>query len=145
MKAWSVAFLFFSLTTHASSSYGIWSTSCSDEEGFTINIESKPSPIIVNDNQIVVNVHAMETKDNKVEIFYDSIADLGRGGVNLDWNNISLTMPLAEINITNRTGELLWKGFYDNSKKKYYWVNDPDFVQSYAENGIIKLYKCEHS
>ncbi|WP_312229858.1 hypothetical protein [Pseudescherichia sp.] len=143
MNIWPIVFLFVSLATCASSNFGVWSTSCSDGEGFTINIESKSNPLIVNDNQIVINIHAKEIQKNKIDIFYDGTADLGRGGMNFDWNNVSSTMPLAELNIINQNGELQWKGFYDMKKSKYYWTNDPDFVQSYAENGIIKLHKCK--
>lgn len=63
--------------------------------------------------------------------------------MNFDWNNVSPTMPLAELNISNQNGELHWKGFYDMKKSKYYWTNHPDFVQFYAKNGIIKLHKCK--
>lgn len=120
----------------------MWSTSC-DDDGFSISIDKNTNPLVVNDNQIVVNVHSNEISKEKVDIFYDSVADLGRGGMNFDWKNVSSTTPLAELNIVNRNGELRWNGFYDRKKSKYYWVNDPDFVQSYANNGVIKLHKCE--
>lgn len=79
MNIWPAVFLFVSLTTCASSNFGVWSTSCSNEEGFAINIESKSNPLIVNDNQIVINIHAKETHKNKIDIFYDGTADLGGG------------------------------------------------------------------
>lgn len=142
MKVWLIVLLFISLSTCASSSFGTWSISCGDDDEFSINIENKPSSLVVNDNQIVINVHAKEIRKNKIDIFYDNVADLGKGGMNFDWNNVSSTIPLAELNVTNQDAELRWKGFYDNKKSKYYWVNDPDFVQYYAENGIIKLHKC---
>ncbi|GJA00769.1 hypothetical protein ECV0102_11170 [Enterobacter cloacae] len=142
MKAWPFTLLLISIATHADSNFGVWSTSC-DDDGFSITIDKNTNPLVVNDNQIVVNVHSNEISKEKVNIFYDSVADLGRGGMNFDWKNVSSTTPLAELNIVNRNGELRWNGFYDRKKSKYYWVNDPDFVQSYANNGVIKLHKCE--
>ncbi|ATG04002.1 Uncharacterised protein [Lelliottia amnigena] len=142
MKIWPFALLFISITIHAGSNFGVWSTTC-DDDGFSINIEEKPSPLVVNDNQIVINSHSKEVDNNKINILYDSVTDLGRGGMNFDWKSVSSTMPIAVLSVNNNNGKLLWKGFYDNKKSKYYWINDPDFVQSYAENGIIKLHKCE--
>ncbi|MBM7014918.1 hypothetical protein JTL32_11170 [Enterobacter cloacae] len=142
MKIWIFTLLLISVATHADSNLGMWSTSC-DDDSFSILIDNKPNPLVVNDNQIVVNVHANVISKGKVVIFYDSVADLGRGGMNFDWKNVSSTTPLAELTIIKQNGELRWKGFYDNKKSKYYWVNDPDFVQSYAENGVIKLHKCD--
>jgi len=142
MKIWPFTLLLISIATYADSNFGMWSTSC-DDDSFSIFIDNKPNPLVVNDNQIVINVHAKEISKGKVDIFYDSVADLGRGGMNFDWKNVSSTTPLAELNIVNQNGELRWKGFFDNKKSKYYWVNDPDFVQSYAENGVIKLHKCD--
>ncbi|MBE4967217.1 hypothetical protein, partial [Enterobacter cloacae complex sp. P24RS] len=134
--------IYISVATHADTNLGMWSTSCNDDS-FSILLDNKPNPLVVNDNQIIVNVHANVISKGKVVIFYDSVADLGRGGMNFDWKNVSSTTPLAELTINKQNGELRWKGFYDNKKSKYYWVNDPDFVQSYAENGVIKLHKCD--
>lgn len=142
MKIWPYTLLFISVATHADSNFGLWSTSC-DDDSFSILIDNKPTPFVVNDNQIVINVQANEISKYKVDIFYDSVADLGRGGMNFDWKNVSRTTPLAELTIINRNGELRWNGFFDDNKSKYYWVSDPDFVQSYAENGVIKLHKCD--
>lgn len=141
MNTWPLSIVFLSLTSYANSDFGLWGTTC-DDEGFSIKIDSKPNPLVVNDNQIVVNVHATEVSKDKFDIFYDNVADLGRGGMNFDWKNVSSDTPLAELNIVNQNGELRWKGFYDSKKSKYYWVNDPDFVQYHAENGVIKLRKC---
>ncbi|MEG6216501.1 hypothetical protein UXO42_15290 [Enterobacter quasihormaechei] len=142
MKIWIFTLLLISVATHADTNLGMWSTSC-DDDSFSILLDNKPNPLVVNDNQIIVNVHANVISKGKVVIFYDSVADLGRGGMNFDWKNVSSTTPLAELTINKQNGELRWKGFYDNKKSKYYWVNDPDFVQSYAENGVIKLHKCD--
>ncbi|HCL5253783.1 TPA: hypothetical protein N2G30_003977, partial [Salmonella enterica] len=82
MKVWPFTLLFISIATHASSNFGMWGTTC-DDDGFSININNKPNPLIVNDNQIVINIHAKEIDNNKINLFYDSTADLGRGGMNL--------------------------------------------------------------
>ncbi|MDT0175458.1 hypothetical protein Q9R34_05270 [Enterobacter sp. BRE11] len=142
MKRWTIFLLFISMATHASSGLGLWGTTC-DEKGFSIEINNKPNTLIVNDNQIVINFHLKEVDNNNFNIFYDGVADLGRGGMNLDWRNISLIKPVAELSIINQHGKLHWKGFYDDKKMKYFWTNDPDFVQSYAEDGVINLHKCE--
>ena len=142
MKVLPFTLFFISMATHANSNFGVWGTTC-DDNGFSINIENKPNPLVVNDNQIVINIHAKEIDKNKIVLFYDSVADLGRGGMDFDWKNVSPITPLAELSITNKNGELRWKGFYDNKKSKYFWINDPDFVQFYSEDSVIKLHKCE--
>ncbi|ANI84974.1 hypothetical protein [Kosakonia oryzae] len=141
MKIWPFILLFISVTTHANSNFGRWGTTC-DDDGFSININDKPNSLIVNDNQIVINIHAKEIDKNKINIYYDSVADLGRGGMNFDWKNISQIKPVAELSFIKQKGELRWKGFYDNKRSKYFWISDPDFVQSYSEGGVIKLHKC---
>lgn len=142
MKFLPLGMLLISMTTHANSNFGVWGTTCNDD-GFYIEINNKPSLLIVNDNQIVINMHSKEVDNNNYYIFFDSVADLGRGGMNLDWKHVSPTKPVAELSIINQNGNLQWKGFYDDMKMKYFWIKDPDFVQSYAENGVITLHKCE--
>ena len=142
MKTWPFLLLLISMTTHANSNFGMWSTSC-DNDGFSIKIDNKPTSLVVNDNQIVINIHAKEVDNNKIDIFYDSVADLGRGGMNFDWKNVSPIKPVAELSIIKKNGEFRWKGFFDNKKLKYFWVNDPDFMQFYADDGVIILHKCE--
>jgi len=142
MKAWPFLLLLISMTTLANSNFGMWSTTC-DNDGFSIKINNKPTSLVVNDNQIVINIHAKEVDNDKIDIFYDSVADLGRGGMNFDWKNVSPIKPVAELSIIKKNGEFRWKGFFDNKKLKYFWVNDPDFMQSYADDGVIILHKCE--
>jgi len=141
MKIWPLILLFISISTHADSNFGMWGTTC-DGDGFSININNKPNYLVVNDNQIVIKVHAKEIDSNKISLYYDSVADLGRGGMNFGWKNVSRIKPVAELSIIKKSGELRWKGFYDNKKSKYFWITEPDFVQSYSEGGVIKLHKC---
>jgi hypothetical protein len=139
----NLAFLLFliSMSSFASSNFGRWGTTCGEDD-FVIDLHKKETPLIVNDNQIVISIHAVE-ENNTVEFFYNKTLDLGRGGMNFDWNNVSSTTKIAEMKVVDQTGFFRWKGFFDMRKKKYFWISEPDFVQFYAKDGVIELHKCK--
>lgn len=110
MKAWPFLLLLISMTIHANSNFGMWSTTC-DDGGFSIKINDKSTTLVVNDNQIVINIHAKEVDNNKINIFYDNVADLGRGGMNFDWKNVSPIKPVAELSIIKKMVNSAGKDF----------------------------------
>lgn len=141
MRYFLAFLLAVSFVSNAKGDIGVWGTSCNDD-GFYFPFEQKTSSLIVNDNQIVISVHSI-VKNGVVDIYLDGPLDLGRGGMNLKWNNIDKSKKIAELDYANKTGILKWFGFFDNKKNKYFWIDDPDFVQSYSHGGIINMTKCE--
>ena len=142
MKNLALLLFFLSVSSYAGSNLGLWGTTC-DDDGFIFHFSEKSTPLIINDNQIVISIHAKENADNIINVFFDRTLDLGRGGMNFNWKSVSSTMKVAEMKVINRTGFFTWNGFFDNRKKKYFWVKNPDFVKTYAENGVITLHKCK--
>lgn len=128
-------------TSNASDDFGLWGTTC-NEDGFYFPFEQKTSPLVVNDNQIVVSIHSI-IKDGVVDVYLDGPLDLGRGGMNIKWNNIDKSKKIAQLKYKNKSGRLKWFGFFDKNTNKYFWSNDPDFVQSYSQGGIVNMTKCE--
>ena len=130
-----------SFASNANDDIGVWGTSCNDD-GFYFPFEQKTSSLVVNDNQIVISVHSI-INNGVVDVYLDGPLDLGRGGMELKWNNIDKSKKIAELEYANKIGNLKWLGFFDNKTNKYFWIDAPDFVQSYSHGGIIKMTKCE--
>lgn len=87
----SVLILFWvSCSSIAGSNPGVWGTTC-DAKGFLITLSETPVPLVVNENQIVISVRTSEVDKNNVDMFYHDTMDLGSGGMNLNWDNFSLT------------------------------------------------------
>ncbi|NNS05734.1 hypothetical protein [Erwinia sp. JH02] len=142
MKILIAGLFFLSFTSYAQSHLGTWGTTC-DDEGFSIQLSKIPSPLIVNDNQIIISIHSKEISANQVAVYFDKPLDLGTGGMNLAWDSFSTTKSVAEMTIKGSSGLFRWYGFFDKSKKKYVWVDGPDFVQDHTKNGLIKLKRCD--
>lgn len=137
--------MILALPVKAELSYGTWSTECGASDAFDLKISNSPSDLVVNDNQIVVQYVSKKASENKVDLYFIKPLDLGRGGMSINWNSVSGKNRIAELTFSGDSGVFKWSGFYDISNKKYYWINDPDFVQNYAEHGVINLKLCEHS
>ncbi|WP_336243262.1 hypothetical protein [Enterobacter cloacae] len=142
MRFLALILLVYSIFTYANTDFGLWGTACSND-GFFIKVSEESSPLVINDNQIVISIHAKENPDGVIHFFYDKTLDLGAGGMNLDWDNVSLQSDVAEMKINGDAGVFKWNGFFNDRSKKYFWVNEPDFVQGYAEHNVIKLHRCK--
>lgn len=142
MKLFGLFLLVVSTGLHAADNFGEWGTDCTDE-GFLIQLSKEPKPLIVNDNQIVISINSAEKSPDKMDVFFRKTLDLGAGGMNLNWKNVSQDVKIAEINVNGNEANFKWLGFFDSKKHQYFWSSDPDFVQSYAQDGIIKLQKCQ--
>lgn len=141
MRFFLIFLLAISFTSSAGDNFGTWATTCNDN-GFYFPFEQKTSPLVVNDNQIVVSIHSI-IKDGVVDVYFDGPLDLGRGGMNIKWDDIDKSKKIAELEYKNKSGNLKWFGFFDKKKNKYFWSGDPDFVQSYSHDGIVKMIRCE--
>ncbi|TGC12234.1 hypothetical protein CQJ28_24760 [Escherichia sp. E2562] len=85
--------LSFSFLSYSNDNLGVWGTTC-DDGGFYFALEQKTSPLVVNDNQIVVSIHSLVINDGVVGVYLDGPLDLGRGGMNIKWDNIDKTKKL---------------------------------------------------
>lgn len=141
MKIITVCLFLLPFSVNAQSHLGTWGTTC-DDDGFSIQLSKIPSPFIVNENQIIISIHSKEVSANQVAVYFDKPLDLGMGGMSLEWDNFSITKPVAEMTIQGSSGLFRWHGFFDKSKKKHVWVDGPDFAEEYAKDGVIKLKKC---
>lgn len=134
---WSLSF-----SSYASDGFGVWATTC-DDDGFYFPLEQKISPLVVNDNQIVVSIHSSLIGNGIIDVYFDGPLDLGKGGMNIKWDNMDKTKKIAEFNYNNESGYLKWFGFFNKKEGRYVWTKDPDFVQSYSHNGVVRMQKCE--
>lgn len=134
--------MMLTLPVKAELSNGIWSTECGANDAFDLEISNSPSDLVVNDNQIVVQYASKRISENKVDLYFIKPIDLGRGGMSINWSNVSGEMTIAELEISGESGVLSWNGFYDIRDKKYFWTNAPDFVQNNSEHRVINLKRC---
>ncbi|KAB8312660.1 hypothetical protein EH228_06175 [Erwinia endophytica] len=142
MRYLFVFLLSFSISSYANDDLGEWGTTC-DDDGFYFPLEQKISPLVVNDNQIVISIHSSVVNNGVIDVYLDGPLDLGSGGMNIKWDDVDKTKKIAEFNYKNETGYLKWFGFFDKKKKKYFWSKDPDFVRTYSYDGAVKMKKCE--
>jgi hypothetical protein len=125
----------------ANSLKGRWSADCSNFEGIEIDNTLK-AEFTINSNQITINSILKRSKDGAINGYFKSPQDLGRGGMNLDWDNFSTIHRIAVIKIKSENDfHLNWIGFFSNKTKKYQWVNQPNF---YANKGNIEFHRCEN-
>ena len=143
MKVILIALMFISSFTYASSDFGTWGTTC-DDDSFLISLKENSSPLIVSDNQIVISVHSKKINSKVIDVFFDNTLDFGRGGMGFNWGSIDKTKKIAELTYDSKNkGTMKWFGFWDTKKHANFWVKEPDFVQSYAKDGVIDLIRCE--
>ncbi|MFY0666370.1 MAG: hypothetical protein JXQ97_17250 [Natronospirillum sp.] len=82
---------------------------------------------VVNSNQIVISITSKDVSDG-FDILYQGPRDLGRGGMNLNWENYSKAIPIAEVRERDDHYVVVWKGFFDMVKGSYIWVDEADLV-----------------
>lgn len=136
-----ILLLAISFASIATDNFGAWATTCNDD-GFYFPFDNKTSPLVVNDNQIVVSVHSI-IKENVVNVYLDGPLDLGRGGMNIKWDDIDKSKKIAEMEYKNKSGHLKWFGFFDKKKNTYFWHENPDFVQSHSNGGVVNMTRCD--
>jgi hypothetical protein len=120
--------------------FGAWSTECNDSS--TLEIDAAGHFLLnINDNQIYVNGKVKKTKLNEYDLFYESPADLGRGGMMLHWERFSKTKPIARLNfLPGDTIVINWHGFYDEVDHVFVWTTQPDFFNE--KNKKIIMRRC---
>jgi len=139
----TAAIIVLTAFTSSAQSHAIeWKTRC-DDEAFSLPVDQQSHPLVVNENQIVISVHTKRIDANKIGFFLDKTLDLGTGGMMLNWDNFSKTAKIADMTFKGREAVFRWYGFFDNVQQKRVWVAQPDFVETYAKNGQIKLITCD--
>lgn len=133
-------FIFFSLLSISVNANERWAIDCASGKG-SIIIEQNKADIIVNTNQIVVSTKVVRS-DDKLSFFLEEPADLGRGGMMLNWDDFSSDKAIADAEINGDTIEFSWKGFFENSTLKYVWIYDSEFTSPKNENHVT-IYKCK--
>ena len=108
---------------------GYWS--CKNTGGQTIIKSLDSVKLEISSNQIWILTSLKEKKDSNA-VFYIYLVkplDLGRGGMNLDWDNFSKSVPIGRLLKINDSMIIKkWYGFYNRTNAKYedQWAYDWD-------------------
>lgn len=138
-----VAYLFSSLAFSAESSaqqyLGRWSVSC--DTPVILSIDKEKSAILtVNSNQIYIEVAYRAASGGGLDIFYVQPEELGPGGSEIDWDDISTLEKIGSFTmVDNKMANFSWFGFLNKKTGKRILVKGPEFV---AATSQIKLLNC---
>lgn len=130
-------FAFFSFCTNAGER---WAIDCVSGKG-TIILDQKNADIVVNSNQIVISTKVVRN-DNKMSFFLEGPADLGRGGMMLNWDDFSIDKSIADAEMNGNNINLSWTGFFEKSAFKYVWVSESEFTPPHNKNHVT-LMRCK--
>ncbi|HHQ4518190.1 TPA: hypothetical protein ACSP2U_000197 [Aeromonas veronii] len=130
-------FAFFSFCTNAGER---WAIDCVSGKG-SIILDQKNADIVVNSNQIVISTKVVRN-DNKMSFFLEGPADLGRGGMMLNWDDFSIDKSIADAEMNGNNINLSWKGFFEKSVFKYVWISESEFIPPHNKNHIT-LMRCK--
>jgi hypothetical protein len=118
---------------------GYWAVECSGGEGYVNVTGIGKARLEVNANQIYIETVIKRDVD-KFDLFLKEPADLGRGGMQLNWSNFSKEHPVAEIYlVSSEQMKLTWLGFYDVKSQSYRWVQE----SSLRMEEVTLLKKCQ--
>ncbi|MEH8110911.1 hypothetical protein Q7I18_08210 [Aeromonas veronii] len=135
----NVVFLFSLLSLNVSASER-WAVDCVSGKG-SIILDQKNADIVVNSNQIVISTKVVRN-DNKMSFFLEGPADLGRGGMMLNWDDFSIDKSIADAEMNGNNINLSWKGFFEKSAFKYVWVSESEFTPPHNKNNVT-LMRCK--
>ncbi|HHQ4776522.1 TPA: hypothetical protein ACSP0C_000219 [Aeromonas veronii] len=130
-------FAFFSFCTNAGER---WAIDCVSGKG-TIILDQKNADVVVNSNQIVISTKVVRN-DNKMSFFLEGPADLGRGGMMLNWDDFSIDKSIADAEMNGNNINLSWKGFFEKSVFKYVWISESEFIPPHNKNHVT-LMRCK--
>lgn len=117
---------------------GYWKQNCDKSLAF-VCIKGEMAIITVNTNQIYIQARIKKISQNEYDLTYFKTLDLGKGGMELEWNNFSRYKIIATINFTNaKEIEFKWLGFFNDKSKKRNWINESTFSSKGNKNVILK-------
>lgn len=128
---------FFSFCINASER---WAIDCVSGKG-SIILDQNNADVVVNSNQIVISTKVVRN-DNKISFFLEGPADLGRGGMMLNWDDFSIDKSIADAEMNGNNINLSWKGFFEKSAFKYVWVSESEFTPPHNQNHVT-LMRCK--
>jgi len=90
--------------------------------------------IAIQSSQIIINT-SIKRKGNIIKFYFESTKDLGRGGFEVDWGNISKSKEVLILTILDKTKgvfEIEWHGIYNKKTQQYsfkslFQIEDPIF------------------
>ena len=106
---------------------------------FTIGANN-PIEIEVNSNQVYISATIVKKEGGGYLVYFNKTEDLGRGGMNLKWEDYSKDTPIAELVLNGNNLKVVWKGFYNNKSKQYEWLKDTDWNAFEDFDGYF--YRC---
>lgn len=109
--------------------------------GYRLCFGGEIADVVVNANQIVISTKGVRN-DNEMFFFLEGLADLGRGGMILNWDNFSIDKSIADAEINGNNIYLSWKGFLEKSELKYIWVSESEFTPPHNKN-YVTLMRCK--
>lgn len=122
---------------------GKWKEDC-NESLASVSIVGSKAIICVNTNQIYIESKIIKSKENFYNIKLIKAKDLGRGGMELSWENFSNDNVIATIEVIDVNSiNFKWLGFYNSKTKNREWLEDADFSSENSKG--LKLEKCVQS
>lgn len=97
--------------------------SCGIDNDFSVTLESSDGTgeVMVNANQIYINVRSDEK--TTTTFLLTKPADLGPGGVRLDWDNFSNSQRVFTlVQLDENSVALKWFGFWHEINNEYSWT-----------------------
>lgn len=90
--------------------------------------------VAIQSSQIVINT-SLKIKGNNIFLYFKSTKDLGRGGMNIPWGEISRKKEILSLTTLDESKGIYiiqWNGLYNIKTKKYlleslFQINDPKF------------------
>lgn len=118
-----------------------WSVDCADRDLISID-ERGLVTIEITSNQIYILASLRQVATTNYQTVFIRPADLGRGGLSLDWKTVSTSQPVATLIIDDDERlHVKWTGFKNDVKEKLTEFPDPDFYKG-AE---VTMTKCSGS
>ncbi len=110
---------------------GNWRMDC-ESSNASIKINDNDIFIALNSNQIYIKTTFKVKHKYSLDLYLSEPKDLGRGGINLNWNYFSKDSIIGRININPHNKITFnWLGFYDEQENKRVWIGDTDFQFDY--------------
>ncbi|KJY86584.1 hypothetical protein TW84_19550 [Vibrio neptunius] len=150
MNKFFLLLMFFSFTAHTSVKEIKLSATCDIDNAANVNffsvtyIGESLVRVEVNTNQIYVIAKRVDGDRGGSNFFFEDTDSIGIAGVNINWDNISKTMPMFRIDKLNERDYVIeWFGFFDETRNMYSWSKAGGVeVDLYSSKAILQ--NCEN-